>query len=166
MAKLYVVGLGPGDYDDMTVRADRALRECGSIIGYHVYVDLVKERYPDKKTLTTPMTREAVEGTLEKAGIDPAAIRCAASIDLKKDEEGLLAFCEHRGIPIRFYTAEELKALPGDFTPSEFVAKVTGVDNVCERAALMGAEKLILHKTAVNGVTVALAAEKTEVRFG
>lgn len=110
--------------------------------------------------------REAVEGTLEKAGIDPAAIRCAASIDLKKDEGGLLAFCEHRGIPVRFYTAEELKALPGDFTPSEFVAKVTGVDNVCERAALMGAEKLILHKTAVNGVTVALAAEKTEVRFG
>ena len=70
------------------------------------------------------------------------------------------------GIPVRFYTAEELKALPGDFPPSEFVAKVTVVDNVCERAALMGAEKLILHKTAVNGVTVALAAEKTEVRFG
>ena len=47
MAKLYVVGLGPGDYDNMTVRADRALRECDSIIGYHVYVDLVKERYPE-----------------------------------------------------------------------------------------------------------------------
>ena len=46
------------------------------------------------------------------------------------------------------------------------MAQITGVDNVCERAALMGAEKLILHKTAVNGVTVALAAEKTEVRFG
>ena len=110
--------------------------------------------------------REAVEGTLAKAGIDPAAVKCAASIDLKKDEAGLLAFCEARGWPLAFYTAEELKALPGDFTPSAFVAKVTGVDNVCERAALMGAEKLILHKTAVNGVTVALAAEKTEVRFG
>jgi cobalt-precorrin 5A hydrolase len=110
--------------------------------------------------------RAAVEGTLEQSGIDPAAIRCAASIDLKKDEAGLLAFCEHRGWPIRFYTAEELKAAPGEFTPSEFVAKVTGVDNVCERAAMLGAEKLILHKTAVNGVTVALAAEKMEVRFG
>ncbi len=110
--------------------------------------------------------REAVEETLAAAGIDSAAVRCAASIDLKKDEAGLLAFCERRGWPLSFYTAEELKALPGDFTPSEFVAKVTGVDNVCERAALLGAEKLILHKTAVNGVTVALAAEKTEVRFG
>ena len=46
------------------------------------------------------------------------------------------------------------------------MTKITGVDNVCERSALMGAERLILHKTAVNGVTVALAAEKTEVRFG
>jgi cobalt-precorrin 5A hydrolase len=110
--------------------------------------------------------RAAVDGVLERENIDPAAVCCAASIDLKKDEEGLLAFCEHRGWPVRFYTAEELKALPGDFTPSEFVAKITGVDNVCERAALMGAERLIVHKTAVNGVTVALAAEKREVRFG
>ena len=110
--------------------------------------------------------RAAVEGTLEARGIDPAAVKCAASIDLKKDEAGLLAYCARRNWPISFYTAEELKALPGDFTPSAFVAQVTGVDNVCERAALMGAERLILHKTAVNGVTVALAAEKTEVRFG
>ena len=43
---------------------------------------------------------------------------------------------------------------------------MTGVDNVCERAALLGAERLILRKTALNGVTVAVAAEKTEVRFG
>ncbi len=56
--------------------------------------------------------------------------------------------------------------MPGDFTPSAFVASVTGVDNVCERAALLGAERLIVKKTAWNGVTVALAAEKTEVRFG
>ena len=126
-----------------------------------LHLGLGCRRGTDEETIRT-----AVEGVLSESGIDPAAIRCAASIDLKKDEAGLLAFCEHRGWPVSFYTAEELKALPGDFTPSAFVAKVTGVDNVCERAALMGAEKLILHKTAVNGVTVALAAEKTEVRFG
>ena len=58
MGKLYVVGLGPGDYDNMTVRADRAIKSCGSIVGYHVYVDLIKDRYPDKEYITTGMTKE------------------------------------------------------------------------------------------------------------
>ena len=108
----------------------------------------------------------AVETVLAAGGIDPAAIRCAASIDLKKDEKGLLDFCGERGWPIEFYPAETLRAVPGSFTPSPFVESVTGVDNVCERSALLGADRLIVKKTAVNGVTVALAAENREVRFG
>ncbi len=59
MGKLFVVGLGPGDYDNMTVRADRALSACDTVIGYHVYLDLVRERYPGKTYSSTPMTREA-----------------------------------------------------------------------------------------------------------
>ena len=110
--------------------------------------------------------RAAVDGVLAERGIDPAAIRCAASIDLKKDEEGLLEFCEELGLVPAFHTAEELRALPGDFTASPLVEKVTGVDNVCERAALLGAETLLVKKQAGGGVTVALAAEHTEVRFG
>ena len=65
----------------------------------------------------------------------------------------------------RFYSAEQLNGVPGDFTPSAFVRSVTGVDNVCERAALLGAETLIIKKTAKDGVTVALAAEHWEVSF-
>ena len=64
-----------------------------------------------------------------------------------------------------FYPAEELRAVEGDFTPSDFVRSVTGVDNVCERAAMIGAEKLLVRKTARDGVTVALAAEHWEVCF-
>ena len=59
MSKLYVVGIGPGNYENMTVRADNALREADAIIGYHVYVDLVRERYAGKEFITTPMTKEA-----------------------------------------------------------------------------------------------------------
>ena len=103
---------------------------------------------------------------LKENGIDRRALKCAASVDLKKDEEGLLSFCERAGLPAEFYTAEELNAVEGDFTASEFVKNVTGVDNVCERAALLGADRLIVRKTAGNGVTVAVAAENWEVRFG
>jgi len=109
---------------------------------------------------------EAVRQVLEDNGIDPRAIRSAASIDLKRDEAGLLDYCRELGLPVSFHSAAELNALPGDFTPSAFVQGVTGVDNVCERAALSGGGTLIVKKTAVNGVTVALAAEITEVRFG
>lgn len=56
--KLYVVGIGPGEADQMTVRALRALESCDVIAGYGVYVDLVKPLLADKEYLVTPMRRE------------------------------------------------------------------------------------------------------------
>ena len=108
---------------------------------------------------------DAVNLVCRENCIHPKAIRQVASIDLKADEAGLLEFCEKRGLPAVFYSAQELKSLPGEFTPSERVLRVTGVDNVCERAAMMGAETLLVRKTAMNGVTVAIAQEHWEVRF-
>ena len=118
-----------------------------------------------RKGTPTEAIREAVERVLQEYNIDRRAIKCVASIDLKKEEAGLLEFCAERKLPVQFYTAGELKAVPGDFTPSEFMQSITGVDNVCERSALVGAKELIVKKTAMNGVTVALAAEHMEVRF-
>ena len=108
---------------------------------------------------------EAVDEVLKAHNIDRRAVKCAASIDLKAEESGLLAFCQERKLPVTFYSAEELKSVPGEFTPSAFVKSITGVDNVCERSALIGAEKMTVRKTALNGVTVALAAEHMELRF-
>jgi len=56
--KLYVVGIGPGEYEQMTVRAINALKGSDTIIGYTVYVDLVKEHFPGKEFMTTPMKKE------------------------------------------------------------------------------------------------------------
>lgn len=56
--KLYVVGIGPGAYEQMTIRAERVIKECSVIAGYTVYIDLIKEFFPDKELLTTPMRRE------------------------------------------------------------------------------------------------------------
>ncbi len=58
MNKIYVVGIGPGEYEQMTMRAANALNSCDTIIGYTVYVDLVKEHFAGKEFLTTPMTKE------------------------------------------------------------------------------------------------------------
>ena len=56
--KIYVVGIGPGAYEEMTGAAISALENSDVIVGYTVYVDLVKEHFPGKAFLTTPMRKE------------------------------------------------------------------------------------------------------------
>ncbi|MFW6678152.1 precorrin-3B C(17)-methyltransferase [Lacrimispora sp. AGF001] len=56
--KLFVVGMGPGSYEDMTIRAVNALKDSEIIVGYTVYVDLLREHFPEKEMLTTPMRQE------------------------------------------------------------------------------------------------------------
>ena len=122
MGKLYVVGLGPGDYDNMTVRADRALQECDSIIGYHVYVDLVKGRYPDKKTLTTPMTKEAD--------------RCRMALEAARSGENVAMVCSgDSGI---YGMAALIYELRGEDKEPE-IDVIPGLTAACSGAALLGA---------------------------
>ena len=47
-----------GDYESMTIRAEKALKECSVIVGYTVYVELIEEFFPGKEFLTTPMRQE------------------------------------------------------------------------------------------------------------
>ena len=63
------------------------------------------------------------------------------------------------------YSAQELAQVPGDFTPSPFVEQITGVDNVCERAALASGGTLLRKKTTRDGVTVALAMEELHLTW-
>lgn len=59
MSKIYVTGLGPGAADQMTIQAKKVLEKCPVIIGYTVYIDLIRDEYPDKIFLSTPMRKEA-----------------------------------------------------------------------------------------------------------
>ena len=120
---------------------------------------------------------QAVDVCLEQAGVDPAALAGIASIDIKSRETGLLVFAERMHLPLRFYTAEELNQAEGKFTESAFVKQITGTDNVCERSAMLAAmtagdfteaacsRMLLQAKTALNGVTAALAMKKGTIRF-
>ena len=101
---------------------------------------------------------DAFAALLTRSGVSAEAVCAAASIDLKREEAGLLAFCEAHGWPCRFFSAGELEAAPGAFTSSGFVKEVTGVDNVCERSAVLSSGgTLYWKKSAGNGVTMALA---------
>ena len=58
MNKLYVIGIGPGEYEQMTLKAIHAMEKSEVIIGYTVYVDLVKEHFPGKEFMTTKKKKE------------------------------------------------------------------------------------------------------------
>ena len=108
----------------------------------------------------------AVFAALETAGIVFERVCRIATIDLKADEAGLLGFCEKYGLKLTAYSAQELMETYGEFTKSDFVKSVTGVDNVCERSAVRcSGGHLILCKTASDGVTVAAAEEPVILDF-
>jgi len=108
----------------------------------------------------------AVKEVLENSGLDFRAVRECASVNQKSDEEGLLEFCAKHNLPVSFYTPEELMAVEGSFSSSEFVNNTVGADNVCERSAVFGGNVLIVPKTARCGVTVAVAQANWEVHLG
>lgn len=109
-------------------------------------------------------TCEALEAKFDEfcrlRGVLPEAIIATATIDLKENEKGLLDFCASHGWKLEAFSAKELAAAEGAFTASDFVTAVTGVDNVCERAAVCAAGDggtLFVSKYAGEGVTFALA---------
>ncbi len=110
----------------------------------------------------------AVEEAFSENGLSPDAVSRFASIDVKSDEAGLLAYAKERGREILFFSAEQLCGVPGTFSASAFVAGTVGVDNVCERSAVLAAgdgAELIVKKIGKNGVTVAVAREKRRISF-
>lgn len=110
---------------------------------------------------------EASKNSLQALGIYQKAVEGIASIDLKKDEAGILALSGQWEVPFHTFSGEELLAVPGDFTPSSFVKTVTGVENVCERSAVLasGQGKLIQKKIGGGGVTTAAAVRDWRIRF-
>ena len=103
---------------------------------------------------------------LAESAVAPEQLRCIASVDLKRDEPCLLALAEKFRLPFVTYSAAELNALPGEFSGSEFVRGVTGVDCVSERAALLASGgRLVRKKTAAEGMTFALAEIEEDVCF-
>lgn len=145
-----------------------------------------------RKNKEAQAVEKAAFTCLEENQIYPQAVACLASIDIKKEEPGLLALAEKMGIPFETFSSEELLAVKGEFTASSFVRRTVGVDNVCERSALKAAQdriclntgripernqtkpgtrrggehcRLIQRKQAADGVTAALVLADWRIHF-
>jgi len=120
-----------------------------------------------RKGATLEAVEELLDKVLKEHNISMKAIEKICSIDIKKEEAALKQLADKLGVPLQVFSAVELEQLPGVFTASEFVNQITGVDNVCERTAVMGSQgELIVKKQAQGGVTLAMAVRTEKFRFG
>ena len=95
--------------------------------------------------------------------ITPSDVYAICTIDIKEDEPAILNLRDKYRIPVISFDKDILKRAEGNFAASDFVKSVTGVDNVCERAAVVGAGRgaeLVLGKTKRDGMTIAVARRR------
>jgi cobalt-precorrin 5A hydrolase len=105
---------------------------------------------------------EAVDVAIERVRIPLASVNRFATVDIKRSSVAMVKAVEHLGKPLEFLSVDALRSVNHkDLSPdSKMVQEKIGVGGVCERAALLVAgenSKLILKKTKLNGVTVAIA---------
>ena len=147
MGKVYVVGIGPGAKDQMTVRAAKVLSECQVIVGYTVYIDLIKEEYPDKICLSTPMRQEVQ--------------RCRMALEEAGKEQNVAVVCSgDAGI---YGMAGLVYELAADYSGVE-IEVVPGITAASGGAAILGAP--LMHDFAVISLSDLMTPwEKIEKRL-
>ena len=119
-----------------------------------------------RKGIALGTAEELLEQILKESELSVKSIEKLCTIDIKKEEAALKELSDKLGVPLQIFSAAELEQLSGDFTASGFVSRITGVDNVCERAAVLGSQgELIVRKQVLNGVTIAIAVRKEGYRW-
>jgi cobalt-precorrin 5A hydrolase len=91
-----------------------------------------------------------------------AAVRELATVDLKASEPGLLSFSHRHGIPLRVIARHQIEGRSWVSQPSDWVRQSVGLDGVCEPCALIASTRgrLVVPKTALDGVAVAIVADE------
>jgi len=103
----------------------------------------------------------AVKTALKRVKVDPRRVRLLATADIKHDEAGLLEAAELLGIGLRLVSSEEIRSTAKQFKHTPLAARKVGLPAVSEPAALLAGRRtrLILNKTIIRHVTVAIAQE-------
>lgn len=161
---IHIVDYPPQDTVDVLISSDKGLKDAALWLRPKEYVVGIGCKRGKKEE----EIREIIIKKQMELGISVSQVYALASIDQKRDEQGINAWCQKEGIPFLTYTAKKLQKEQGNFSKSAFVKEKVGIDNVCERAAVKGCGsggKLIAGKHAENGMTIAVAKRKWSVDF-
>ena len=145
--RITVIGLGPGGGADLTGRARAALEGCDLIVGYTAYIDLVKNDFPNKETLSTGMRRE----------VD----RCRAAVEAALTGKDVAVVCS--GDSGVYGMAGLIYEVAQEYDPID-IQVVPGITAACGGAAVLGAP--LTHDFAVVSLSDLLTPwEKIETRL-
>jgi precorrin-3B C17-methyltransferase len=131
MSRIYVVGIGPGSLEDMTYRAEKAIKNADVIIGYSTYIKLIKDYFPHKEFIESGMTKE-VE-------------RC--ELVLKKAQEGKIVALISSGDSGIYGMAGIMLEVINKYCSSIPVEIIPGITAASSAASILGAP--MMHDFAV-----------------
>jgi len=114
-----------------------------------------------KRGVSEDTVKKAILNSLEEKDISLKEVRLVATIDIKRNEKGLIDACSGLDLPLVFIDRERIKNFCGSIRRSEVVERNLGLKGVCEPCALLAGRKtkLILKKKIYPGVTIAIARE-------
>ena len=131
---LYIVGLGPGGQEHLSIRAREAVEKADAVAGYTTYLDLIRPLISGKKIIASGMKKE-VERVWSAVRTALSGTSCAlvASGDPGVYALAGLAFelCRENGIGLSEENSAEGRGIRVEVVP--------GIPALCSGAALLGA---------------------------
>ncbi len=112
-----------------------------------------------KKGKSSQEILDAIQTVFEEHDLSLESIQQIATIELKRHEPGIIEACEVLKCGLQIFSNEAIEAVQDQFSTSNWVKTVTGVTGVCEPCCYLAGGELIINKTAINGVTVAVSRE-------
>ena len=110
-----------------------------------------------RKNIDTKIVIEAIKRAFKKANLSINSIGKIATVEVKKDEKGILEAGKYFNKDIRIFTIEDLKTVESLFKGSDFVKETIGVSAVSEPSAYLLGREMLLEKYIYNGVTISLS---------
>lgn len=127
--KIYVVGIGPGNMQDISIRAYNVLKNIDVIAGYTTYVNLVKDEFSEKEFFVSGMKKE-IERCEEALNIAKSGKQVAL---ISSGDSGVYGMA---GIMIEVANGSEIE-----------VEIIPGITSTLAGAALVGAP--LMHDQAI-----------------
>lgn len=107
--------------------------------------------------------KELLEELLERYNLSEKSIKYFSTVDIKRDEKGIIEIAEFYKRELKIVDREEILKIEEMFEISEFVKQNIGVGAVSEPCAYLSSEKngkFIVKKAKRNGVTISIYEER------